>query len=66
MERELGERVGLHCVFGGLISTKMGHVVIIRILQTVLSALRILGIIFPEQLGNWNKEYQQIRKNVTG
>ncbi len=59
-EKELGERVGLQCVFGGLMSAERGHVTVIRILQTVLSALRILGVILPEESGRWDKEYQQI------
>ena len=59
-EKDLGERVGLVCVFGGIMSAKRGHVTVIRILQTVLSALRILGVILHEESGNWDKEYQQI------
>jgi len=61
-EKDLGERVGLQCVFGGLMSTRRGHVTIIRILQTVLSALRILGIIIHDESGGWDKEYQQISR----
>jgi len=41
-DKDLGKRVGLEYVFGGLMSSKLGHAVIIRLLQTVLSALRIL------------------------
>ena len=59
-KKDLGGRVGLECVFGGIMSAKRGHATVIRILQTVLSALRILGVILPEESGNWNKQYQQI------
>jgi hypothetical protein len=61
-EKDLGKRVGLEFVFGGFMSHKLGHIVIIRLLQTVLSALRILGVIMPEESGGWDKEYQQISK----
>ena len=61
-EKYLGERVGLECVFGGIMSAKRGHATVIRILQTVLSALRILGVILREESGNWDKAYQQISK----
>jgi len=61
-EKDLGERVGLEYPFGGLMSAELGHVVVIRILQTVLSALRILGVILPEESGSWDKEYQKISK----
>jgi hypothetical protein len=61
-EKDLGERVGLEYVFGGILSAKFGHVMIIRILQTVLSGLRILGVILHEESGNWDKKYQQISK----
>ena len=58
----LSERVGLVYVFGGLMGLKLGHAVIIRLLQTVLSALRILGIIVHDESGSWDREYQQISK----
>lgn len=61
-EKDLEERVGLQGVFGGLMSTRRGHVTIIGIIQTVLSALRILGVILPEESGRWDKKYQQIRR----
>jgi len=59
-EKDLGERVGLECFFGGFMSAERGHVTVIRILQTVLSALRILGVILPEESGSWGKKYQEI------
>ena len=52
--------MGLQYLVGGIMSTEYGHVTILRIIQTVLSALRILGIILPNE--SWDKEYQQIRK----
>ena len=61
-EKDLSERVGLECLFGGLMSDKHGHVAIIRVLQTVLSALRILGVIIHDESGSWDREYQQISK----
>ena len=59
-KKDLSERVGLHCLFGGLMSDELGHVAVIRVLQTVLSALRILGVIIHDESGSWEKEYQQI------
>lgn len=61
-KENLGERVGLVYLFGGLMSSERGPVVIIRLLQTVLSALRILGVILPEESGSWDKKYQQISR----
>ena len=60
--KDLGERVGLGHVFGGLMGSKLGHVAIIRIIQTVLSALRILGVIVHDESGGWDAEYQEITK----
>jgi len=59
-ERELDKRVGLEFVFGGIMSSKLGHVTIIRLLQTVLSGLRILGVIIDDESGGWDKEYRRI------
>ena len=59
-KENLGERVGLTYLFGGLMSSERGPVVIVRLLQTVLSALRILGVMLPEESGSWDKKYQQI------
>jgi len=56
----LGQRVGLQYVFGGLMSSELGHVAIIRVLQTTLSALRILGVISHDESGGWDKEYKQV------
>jgi hypothetical protein len=61
-DKDLGKRVGLEYLFGGLMGSKLGHVVIIRILQTVLSALRILGVIVHDESGGWDAEYQKISK----
>jgi hypothetical protein len=60
--KELEKIVGLQCLFGGIMSTGYGHAVILRVLQTVLVALRILGAILPEESGRWNKEFQSIKK----
>jgi len=61
-EKDLAEKVGLQCVFGGLMSSKLGHVCIVRTVQTVLSTLRILGIMIHDESGGWVKEYQQISR----
>jgi len=61
-EKDLGERVGLQYLFGGIMATRYGHTTIIRLIQTVLSALRILGIILPEESGRWDEKYQQIQR----
>jgi len=60
-KENLEERVGLVYLVGGFMSSERGPWVIIRLLQTVLSALRIIGVILPEESGKWDKEYQQIR-----
>ena len=57
----LSEQVGLNFLIGGFLSSERGHWVIVRLLQTVLSALRIIGAILPEESGRWDKEYQQIK-----
>jgi hypothetical protein len=61
-EKALGERVGLEYLLGGVMSAELGHATVIRILQTVLSSLRILRVILPEESGSWDKEYQQISR----
>ena len=61
-KENLGERVGLVYLIGGFMSSERGPWVIIRLLQTVLSALRIIGVILPEESGGWDKKYQQIRR----
>lgn len=61
-EKGLGERVGLEYLFGGLMGLELGHATIIRILQTVLSALRILRVIVHEKSGGWDTEYEKISK----
>lgn len=61
-KKNLGERVGLQYLLGGIMSTGYGHVTILRVIQTVLSTLRILGVILPEESGGWDKKYQQIRR----
>ncbi|HJX13833.1 MAG TPA: hypothetical protein VJ377_09975 [Dehalococcoidales bacterium] len=60
--KNLGERVGLDILLGGIMSAGLGRVTIIRLIQVVLSALRILGVILPEGSGRWDKDYQKIRK----
>jgi hypothetical protein len=59
-DKELNKNVGLQCIFGGIMSTTLGHVVILCILQTVLSVLKILGVMFPEESGEWEKEFDRI------
>jgi len=61
-EKAIGEKVGLEYLIGGVMYAELGHVTVIRILQTVLSALRILGVMLPEQSGGWDKKYQQISR----
>ena len=61
-DKDLRERAGLEYIFGGLMGSKLGHVAIIRILQTVLSALRIIGVIIHDESGGWDKKYQKISK----
>ena len=59
-EKALGQRVGLECRIGGVLSNELGHASVIRVLQTVLSALRVLAVVLPEKSGGWEREYQQI------
>jgi hypothetical protein len=47
-------------------SSERGPAVIIRLLQTVLSALRIIGVIIHDESGGWDKEYQKISKMCSG
>ncbi len=62
----LGERVGLGIVLGGIMSASLGRVAIISVLQTVLSALTILGRILHDASGEWDKEMQRIRERCEG
>ena len=59
-KQALGERVGLEYLIGGVISNELGHATVIRVLQTVLSALKILAVVLPEQSGRWEREYKRI------
>jgi len=59
-EKDLDKRVGLGILFGGLMGSGFGYIAIIRVVQTVLSALKIIRVIIPEESGNWDKEYQRI------
>jgi hypothetical protein len=61
-DKNLSKRVGLEYIFGGLMSSKRGHITIIRLIQTVLSALKIIQVIIHEESGAWDKEYQRISK----
>jgi len=56
----LKEEVGLKPILGGIMSPALGRVVILRVLQCVLSALKIIGAIFREQSGAWEREYKRI------
>lgn len=60
--KDLGQRVGLEVTLGGIMSAELGRVVILRVLQTVLSALLILGVLIIDETGGWDKEYQRISK----
>jgi hypothetical protein len=59
---DLRERIGLEYVFGGLMGSRLGHATIVRALQTVLSALMILGVIVHEESGVWDAEYEGISR----
>ena len=65
-KKNLGKRVGLVYLLDGLMSSERGPAVIIRLLQTVLSALRIIGVIIHDESGGWDKEYQKISKMCSG
>lgn len=59
-QRNLGERVGLQPIFGGIMSHSLGHLTITRILQVELITLKILGGIIRDTSGQWGEEYHRI------
>ena len=61
--KDLSNRVGLDCVFGGVMSSERGYIVIIRILQTTLSALRLFKAIINDESGEWDTRFEALNKN---
>lgn len=59
---DLSSRVGLECVFGGVMSFERGYIVITRILQTTLSALRLFKAIINVESGEWDSRFEALNK----
>ena len=47
-------------LFGGMLSTDLGKPVIFTIIQAMLFALKVIGVIFEETSGTWDKEFKRI------
>ena len=60
--KDLSGRVGLDCVFGGVMSSERGYIVITRILQTTLSALRLFKAIITVESGEWDTRFEALKK----
>lgn len=59
-KEKIEERVGKEPTFGGFMYLVLGRAVIVRTLQSVLLGLRSLGLMFREESGKWDKDYQRI------
>jgi hypothetical protein len=59
---DLSSRVGLDCVFGGIMSSERGYIVITRLLQTTLSALRLFKAIIKVGSGEWDTKFEALNK----
>jgi hypothetical protein len=60
--KDLSSRVGLDCLFGGVMSSQRGHIVITRVLQTTLSALRLFKAIIEDRSGDWDTRFKALNK----
>jgi hypothetical protein len=60
--KDLGSTVGLDCVFGGVMSSQLGYIVITRVLQTTLSALRLFKVIITVESGEWDTRFEALNK----
>jgi hypothetical protein len=60
--KDLSSRVGLGCLFGGVMSSERGYIVITRILQTTLSALRPFKAIIKDESGEWDTRFEALNK----
>lgn len=60
--KDLSSRVGLDCLFGGVMSSKRGYIVITRVLQTTLSALRLFKAIIKDESGDWDTRFETLNK----
>ena len=60
--KDLASTVGLDCVFGGVMSSQLGCIVIARVLQTALSALRLFKVIITVESGEWETRFEALHK----
>lgn len=56
------ERVVKHPLFGGLLSSELGRLTIFAVVQCTLFALSVVGVIFEETSGQWQKEHDEYGK----
>lgn len=54
------ETVGVNHFWGGLLSLPLGKSAVVDVLMTVFLALKVINVIFHEQTGKWQKEYNRI------
>lgn len=57
---KLSERVVKYPFFGGMLSSDSGKLVIFTVIQATLFALKVIGVIFEETSGTWDKEFNRI------
>jgi hypothetical protein len=57
---KLSERVVKYPFWGGMLSSDSGKLVIFTVIQATLFALKVIGVIFEETSGTWNKEFDRI------
>jgi len=60
----LSDRAVKYPIFGGLISSDLGKSYLFAVLQKTLFALSIIGVIFMETAGSWNKEFKRLKARL--
>lgn len=56
--------IGLAPIFGGFLSHRLGRIVIVILLKSVISALHVLSGVISEQTGKWNEDYEKVKKHT--
>ena len=57
---KLSERVVKYPLFGGLLSSDMGRLIVHAVIQSTLFALNVIKVIFVETSGAWDNKYARI------
>ena len=60
---ELSDRVVKYPIFGGVLSYDLGKPVIFAVIQAALFALQVIGVLFEETSGTWEREFNRIKQS---